>query len=46
MLSDAVMMCPQGERWRMEGKVGKILFHVIIAVIMVFTGTINTLAAK
>ena len=30
----------------MEGKVGKILFHVGIASIMVFTGTINTLAAK
>ena len=30
----------------MDGRVGRAAFNVVIAVIMVSTGTINTLAAK
>jgi len=30
----------------MEGRVGRALFNIVIAFIMVATGTINTLAAK
>ena len=30
----------------MDGRVGRALFNIVIAFIMVATGTINTLAAK
>ena len=41
----AGISCTGGES-KMDGRAGRAVFNVVVAIIMVSTGTINTLAAK